>query len=251
MSKKEYDEGKRMEDNSVLHAYLQQIFNFDKVSAHGHNRTKGDILGHKDGKTIKLTLKLGSQRNTQVHLPTLNSFAQDIGMPDDVHNTMHKWLGTVSFTEFESWLVEHNASSKERKYKRLLAPSLKDWNKVISWFNQNSEKIAKLLISSIDGEDPATYLIWINKKKGTIQILDIEKLIHYISTKCNWETGPGGGGSTIRCVTEHGKPIFHLQMKGSGGTNGEYNHNPQFHIHINWPESVVIHNNYSSIFLTE
>lgn len=249
MSGKEYYQGRIMEQNKLLHEYLRTLYFFDEIIADGHNRTKGDILGYKNTEVTGFSVKFGAQKNTQVHLPTLQSFAKDIGMPDNIFNTMYKWLGTTSITEFESW--EHNASSKERKYKRLLAPSLKDWDQVVAWFNQNNEKIARLLISSIDGEDPAIYLIWINKKKGSIQILDIEQLIQYISTKCKWETGPRGGGSTIRCITEDGRPIFHLQMKGSGGTNGEYNHHPQFHIHTNWPESVVVHNNCSPIFLIE
>lgn len=248
MPKKEYDEGRNMEHNEVLHEYLRNLFEFSEIRVEGNNRTKGDIVGESNDGNIKMTLKLGSQKNTQVHLPTLKSFANDSKMPDNVYDKLYKFFGTPDINIFQSWISDANASPKEKKYKRLLAPSIPDWEEVLIWFNNNKNLISKILISRIDNECPAKYLIWINKKKGGIQIIDVEKLINYIDNECTWVTGVRGGGSTLRCINKEDKPIFHCQMKGTGGIGDEYNHNPQFHIHTYWPDSVVIHKNNTQTF---
>jgi hypothetical protein len=240
MSSQTYYEGKNMESNVTLHTRLIEIFNFDKIDTRGETTTKGDAVGTKDNVEVPISIKHGSQKNTQVHLPTLRSFAKAMSMPTDIANMLEQWLGVTSQSQFESWLNGKTPTKSQQKYKRLFAIDIANWDDVVRWFNDNNRKIAELLIQAMNNENPAKYLVWVNKNKNTFQVIDITKLIEWISTDCEWVTGPRNNGSTLRC--EHnGKPIFHLQMKGSGGVGDEYNHNPQFHIHTHWPENSIIH----------
>lgn len=240
MPSKEYYEGRLMEGNVALHSSMMSFLNLTDIEVRGENNTKGDIVGKIGDREIPISIKHGSQKNTQVHLPTLRSFAHNMKMPENVYTLMEKWLGVSSRVTFDGWLNGKAPTRMQQKYKRLFAEDLDGWSNVVAWFNSNNRKIAELLIQSMNDENPAEYLIWVDKKKKTFQLIDVKKLINWIETSCVWVTGPRNGGSTLRC--EHnGKPIFHLQMKGSGGTDGEYNHNPQFHIHTNWPDEAVVH----------
>jgi hypothetical protein len=241
MASQEYYDGKLMEGNIILHSHLTHILKFDNIDVRGGISTKGDIVGYRGNTAFPVSIKHGSQKNTQVHLPTLRSFVKAMSVPEDVSSMLEKWLGVTSQVQFESWLQGKAPSQAQKKYKRLYATDIPNWINVVDWFNNNNKKIAELLIQAMNGENPAKYLVWVNKNKNTFQIIDIHLLINWIATSCVWITGTRNNGSTLRCENSNGKPIFHLQMKGSGGINGEYNHNPQFHIHTNWPESVVIH----------
>jgi hypothetical protein len=240
MAGKEYYEGKEMESNVVLHTHLIEFLNFDNIEVRGENSTKGDVVGiTSDGET-PISIKHGSQKNTQVHLPTLRSFAKAMNTPDNVTKMLEQWLGVTDQTQFESWFTGKQPTKLQQKYKRLFAEDIPGWENVVKWFNENRKTLAELLIQAMNGEKPAKYLVWVNKKKKSYQVIDIQTLVDWIDSDCVWITGPRNGGSTLRC--EHnGKPIFHLQMKGSGGVGDEYNHNPQFHIHTYWPEKAIIH----------
>lgn len=240
MPSKEYYDGKLMESNVDLHSHLIHFLKFDNITVHGEHTTKGDVIGHRGNISVPISIKYGSQKNTQVHLPTLKSFVKSMDVPDNIFNTLEKWLGVTSQTQFMSWFENTVPNKLQQKYKRLFATDLPEWKDVVDWFNQNNTKISQLLIQSMNDEKPAEFLVWINKKTFVCQIIDIKKLIIWIQNECKWKTGPKNNGSTLRCEDKNGKPIFHLQMKGSGGFNNEYNHNPQFHIHTSWPSSVLI-----------
>lgn len=229
-----------METNLVLHQSLISILKFDFIFHSGENFTKNDIVGVVGDKEVPISVKYGSQKNTQVHLTTLKSFSLATNMPNDVYLLLEKWLGTTSNTTFLGWLNGRMPTRTQQKYKRLFAIDLDDWHNVTKWFNDNNRKISEILMQSLNNKASAQYLVWIDKHQKTFQIISIEKLIDWIESDCKWVTGPKNGGSTLRCNCGD-KPIFHLQMKGSGGYGNEYNHNPQFHIHTNWPEHVIIY----------
>jgi hypothetical protein len=241
MSSKEYYEGKLMEENKILHAHLAKILNFDKVEVRGETTTKGDVVGVRGEIATPVSVKNGSQKNTQVHLPTLRSFVKAMSIPNDIAIMLEQWLGTTSHSQFNNWLNGKTPTRSQQKYKRLFATDIYNWNNVVKWFNDNKPALSKLLIQSLNDEKPAEYLVWVDKNKNRFQVINIEILANWINTECNWVTGPRNNGSTLRCEDKNGKPIFHLQMKGSGGTNGEYNHNPQFHIHTHWPQNAVVY----------
>lgn len=243
MGSKEYHEGKIMENNEILHSRLSQILNFDRIENRGETNTKSDVVGYIGKTKIPISIKHSSQKNTQVHLPTLKSFANATNMPSNITLMLEQWLGVTDQTKFESWLFNKIPTKAQLKYKRLFATDIPNWLDVVDWFNTNNKKIAELLIQAMNNENPAKYLVWVYKNKNTYQIVDILALIHWIHTDCKWTTGSRNNGSTLRCEGKNGKPIFHLQMKGSGGKGVEYNHNPQFHIYANWPESVILHQN--------
>lgn len=241
MSSQEYYDGKLMEANLILHSHLTHVLKFDNIDVRGESTTKGDIIGRRDNEEIPVSIKHGSQKNTQVHLPTLKSFAKAMSIPYDITLLLEQWLGVTNQSQFESWLNGKTPTASQKKYKRLFAKDIPDWQNVVDWFNNNNKKVAELLIQAMNGENPAKYLVWVNKNTDVYQVIDIPKLIAWIVTDCKWVTGSRNNGSTLRCENTNGKPIFHLQMKGSGGAPGEYNHNPQFHIHTYWPASVIVY----------
>lgn len=241
MSSKEYYEGKSMEGNIVLHSHLKTLLEFDSITVRGESTTKVDVVGNKNNTEVPISIKYGSQKNTQVHLPTLRSFSKVMNIPVDINLMLEQWLGVTDQFKFESWLNGVTPTRLQQKYKRLYAKDIPEWTNVVEWFNSNNKQIAELLIQSMNNEKPAEFLVWVNKNTKMYHIIDIPKLINWIATECVWVTGPRNGGSTLRCENKNGKPIFHLQMKGSGGCGDEYNHNPQFHIHTYWPETAIIY----------
>lgn len=241
MSSVEYYDGKEMESNAILHYHLTNILKFDSIDVRGGITTKGDLVAIRNNIEIPISVKHSSQKNTQVHLPTLRSFVKTMNISSDIAVLLEQWLGVTDQFKFESWLNGRSPTKSQQKYKRLYADDIPEWNTVVDWFNSNNNAVAKLLIASMNNELPAEYLVWVKKNKNIFQIVDVPKLIEWINTDCTWATGPRNGGSTLRCQDTTGKPIFHLQMKGSGGSNGEYNHNPQFHIHAHWPVTAIIH----------
>ena len=241
MAKKEFDDGKSMESSKSLLLQLKNVFELDDIKTDGGVHTKGDVVGYKNGIALPMSIKFSNQKNTQVHLPTLKSFARSTGMPLDIRDALEKWLGVSNQLQFESWLNGNPATPFEWKYKRLCANRIPEWKNVIDWFNTNNKKIAELLILAMRNQTPAKYLVWVYKKKYVYKVIDTQKLIEWIESDCKWVTGKRDGGTTIRCENMKGKPIFHLQMKGSGGIGDEYNHSPQFHIYTNWPSNSVVH----------
>lgn len=248
MASEEYWQGRNLEKNQTLHEECKRIFNFESVESDGSSNTKGDIIGIIGTERIHVSVKYASGQNTQVHLPTLKSFAESLNMPDDIRDLLDKFLGTEDLTKWNEWIQNKSVDATELKYQRIKSSHLDDWNKVITYFNDHRRLIATFLLQSLNDEHPAPYLIWANKKKGGYQAVDINKLVDWIASDCEWVSMDSG--TTIRCVLplEEGKkkrkPIFWLQMKNSGPAKGQrYNHSPQFHLVCNWPKEFVLYEN--------
>lgn len=241
MPSKEYYEGKLMEHNKILHAQLTSILLLDSIDMPESLIDKGDIIAYRGSVVIPISIKYTSVSHTQVHLSTLSRFAKTMNMSYNILELMEQWLGIHDEIKFNELMRNTNLSESSVKYRRLYANDIPSWHTVIDWFNLNRKSLAELLIQSMHNEFPAKFLVWINKTKDEFHILDIDKLVNYISQDCKWVTGSMNNGSTIRCVNSEDKSIFHLQMKGSGGKDGGYDHRPQFHIHSNWPSTAVVH----------
>jgi hypothetical protein len=235
-----------MESNEQLHEYLRQTFGFDRISVDGSTKTKGDAFGHLPNveQPVTISIKNPSGKNTQVHLPTLSSWRDTMSMPDIVFDTLDKWLGTTDPTKFEFWANTVTVNDKERKYQRLGSYHLTFWPLVLDWLNQTTQdkRLQQLLLQSINGNHPVKYLIWIQKKTNMFEIVDVDQLVNWIATDCRWinSTYRLGHYYNLWCVNKEGKKIFSMQMKGSGGYNGEYDHCPQFHLYPFWPKEFVL-----------
>jgi len=245
MASNEYWEGRNFEKNNVLKETVAKLFNFDSMDSDGSTDTKGDLIGIKGEERTHISVKFASISNTQVHLPTLKSFASQLAMPDSVYEKLDKFFGTNDLEQWATWSTGLNLDAEELKYRRIKSKNIKDWHEVEQWFNDNKRKIAVLLLQTLDGNNPAPYLVWANKKKGGMQVIDLNKFVDYIEKHCTWITMPRG--TVLRCAKPSevegkiGKPIFYVQMKNSGGPPGGYNHYPQFHLHNYWPDDLVIY----------
>jgi hypothetical protein len=245
MSSQEYWEGRDLEKNTSLKEELIRVLGFDKVDTDGSTGTKGDMIGIKGDTRSHISIKYASGNNTQVHLPTLKSLAASLSMPDDIRDMLDKFLGTNDQAQFQKWSAGIALNADELKYQRLNSHHIPEFNLVIDWFNNNSKKIAQLLLQSLDGQNLVPYLIWAKKKSNTFQIIDVNKLVDWIVKECTWVLMPKG--TVLRCAIpkkenqKMGYPIFFMQMKNSGGPEGGYNHNPQFHLNKHWPKDFVIY----------
>ena len=244
MPSKEYYEGRDLERLGLLHEMLKQNLALDSVTSDGSTQTKGDVIGVKNGKNVPISVKNASGKNTQVHLPTLNSFAQQTNMPEEIKAKLEKFFGTNNDAIWTGWLPEQAVLSPyEKSHRRLKSANIESWTDVENWFNNCRLDIAQLLVQYLKKDsEPVVYLVWVNKKTKAYQIIDVDKLISWISDKCTWVTTPGQ--TVLRCNTEDdAKPIFTLQMKGSRIKDkpGCYDRNPQFHLYPHWPADIVLH----------
>jgi len=245
MSSIEYWEGRNLERNTVLKEAVAKIFNFDSVDSDGRTNTKGDLIGINGNTLTHVSVKYASGGNTQVHLPTLRSLAEQLAIPASVYEKLDKFFGTNDLTQWANWTKDMTPNAMEAKYRRIRSDHIEGWNEVEQWFNANRRKIAVLLLQSLKNEDKAAWLIWANKKKGGFQAIDVNKFVDWIVDKCTWVTMPSG--TVLRCAIPSpvegkiGKPIFFVQMKNSGGPVNGYNHCPQFHLHNNWPKEFVVY----------
>lgn len=240
MPSNQYYEGRNFEQNTTLFEALQKFFKFNTITSNGSTTTKSDIIGHYNNKSVHISLKYASGANTQVHLPTLQSLAVQLELPESVYNKLDKFLGTNDQTQWQKWRKDFKPNLTETRYQRLLSSSINDWNEVITWFNLNKRTVSKLLLQRLDSKNAVEYLIWAVKNKGSFQVIDVNKLIDYIDENCDWVTMPKG--TVIRCQRrDNKKPIFFMQMKNSGGPPGGYNHTPQFHLCSNWPKDLVVY----------
>jgi hypothetical protein len=242
MPSKEYYEGRDMENNKLLHKHLMEVFQFNSIVSDGSTKTKGDIIALKDNKKIRLSLKNVSGKNTQIHLTTLKKLSEDLNIPNNVKSCLNYWLGTNDDLLFNFWSIDKQFTNYEFKHNRFTSKNIENWFDVEHWFNENTKSkiIPKLLIQRLKDDNNSEMLIWLNKLTKKIQVIDIPKLIDYISNECRWITMPKG--TTLRCITPENKPILWLQMKGNRTDDG-YNHNPQFHIVQNWPQDIIIYQN--------
>jgi hypothetical protein len=252
MPSEQYFEGRDFEKHTVLHNECKNIFGFDTIDSDGGTDTKGDIVGIKDQQRIHVSVKYVSGANTQVHLPTLQSLAASLEMPNSVKNKLDQFLGTNNLGEWAQWSQGVNLNADELKYRRINSHHIDNWQEVEQWFNSNRKKIAVLLLQSLNNEDPAPYMIWANKKTGGYQAIDVNKLVEWITEKCTWITMPKG--TVLRCVApvevgrKRPRPVLWMQMKNSGGPADGYNHCPQFHLVQSWPKEFIIHENTSIRF---
>lgn len=238
MPSKEYYEGRELESNEILHKYLVEVLQFDQIDSDGSSKTKGDIIATKDKDIIPMSLKNVSGKNTQVHLTSLNKLASVLEMPTKIKDHLELWLGTNDEDLFGLQSKNIKLSKYEKSHNRICSHNIDGWKDVEEWFNLNSKTILNLLIGSLNNERPSKYLLWNNKNNNVLKIVEIEKLIDYISEECKWITMPSG--TVLRCITPQNKPILWMQMKGNRESGG-YNHAPQFHIVENWPEKLVMH----------
>lgn len=247
MASKEYWDGRLMENNDKLHEYLKTALGFERIEVDGGTGTKGDTFGIQGQDRVPISVKNASGVNTQVHLTTLSKLAQDLGMPQDVQATMDRWLGTRDDKEFETWRQGLSLSHYELTHNRIKSQHIPNWSDVENWVNEKNKDLSlpNLLIQSLNKENPVKFLAWINKKKGGLQIVDVNKLVQWIGSDCRWITMKSG--TVLRCITPDGKPILWLQMKGNKKSYG-YNHCPQFHIESKWPRDLIVHENTSIRF---
>lgn len=240
MPSTQYYEGRIFEKNTLLFEHVQQYFQLDAIISDGSSGTKSDIIGLKKDNSVHFSLKYASGGNTQVHLPTLRSLSEQLEFPTTLYDKLDRFLGTNDSQQWQAWTQNITTSNIENKYKRLTSYSIIDWQEVIDWYNQNTRKVAKLLLQRLDSKHPVQYLIWAVKNRGTFQVIDVNKFIDYIETNCEWITMPRG--TVIRCQRrDNQRPVFFMQMKNSGGPPGAYNHSPQFHLCSNWPQDLVVY----------
>jgi hypothetical protein len=236
-----------MESNEQLHEFLRQTFGFERISTDGSTKTKGDAFGHLPGveQPITISIKNPSGKNTQVHLPTLASWRDVMPMPDIIYDTLCKWLGTTRADEFELWSNAVEVSDRERKYQRLGSYHLTFWTFVLEYLDKvtKSKQLPIWLLQSINGNHPVKYLIWIQKKTKQFEIIDVDAFVNWTAINGRWinSTNKQGHYYNLWCVGPDGKKIFSMQMKGSGGKEGGYDHNPQFHLYPFWPEQFILY----------
>ena len=242
MGSEEYYEGKLMESNTSLHKEIKLRLNFDSIKVDGSTRTKGDTFGIKDKELIPISIKNASGMNTQVHITSINKLKEELGMDQDVYDIFDRFLGTNDGELFKLWSQNIQLDSYELGHKRLKCYNIANSERLVAWANDVNTRglLPKLLIQSIDSERPVQYMVWINKKKGGYQIIDVNKLVNYIKDSCTWQFTPGG--TVLECVDKESNKILWLQMKGNKEKNG-YNHAPQFHIASVWPREFIIHEN--------
>jgi hypothetical protein len=242
MGSQEYYEGRLMESNTGLHEEIKSRLNFDSIRVDGSTGTKGDTFGVKGIESIPISIKNASGMNTQVHITSINKLKEELGMNDDIVDIFNRFLGTNDGELFELWSQNLDLDSYELGHKRLKCYNIANSERLVAWANDVNTRglLPKLLIQSIDSERPVRYMVWINKKKGGYQIVDVNKLVTYISKECTWQFTPGG--TVLACVDRDGNKILWLQMKGNKEKNG-YNHAPQFHIAAVWPKEFIIYEN--------
>lgn len=242
MPSKEYWQGRNLESDTEFKTLLCRVLQLDSVDTHGHTRTKADLMGQCGTRTVPISVKYASLANTQVHLPTLQSFSQQLNMPQSVREKLEKFFGTNDHVQWQSWSQGLDIDSCEIKYQRLKNSHIKEWSEVESWFNQANRDIAQLLLCGMDHTPLVRYLIWINKRTCQWEIIDLSLFVDWIAANCVWVTQPQG--TVLRCVIKSDlnvrpRAIFFVQMKNSGVSVG-YNHNPQFHLLRNWPREFIV-----------
>jgi len=247
MPSEHYHAGRLMESNEQLHDYLQKTFGFEQITVDGSTKTKGDAFGHLPGveQPVTISIKHPSGKNTQVHLPTLSSWQEANNMPAEVYNILHQWLGTTNTDLWQTWAGQYQITAREQKYQRIGSYQLADWHLVLEWLNTvtKDKTLPQLLLQSINGNHPVKYLVWIQKKTKTFEIIDVDQFVDWIAKNGRWinSTNRLGQHYNLWCVGPDDKKIFSLQMKGSGGRAGGYDHNPQFHLYPFWPKQFILH----------
>jgi len=242
MPSKQYYEGRLMESNPVLHQHLVSLMNYDDIFVDGSTGTKTDIFGLKNGAYQHISVKNASGKNTQVHLTTLSKMSQDLNIPDNVKDKLNMWLGTQDTALFQQWAMGKKLSAYERSHNRLYSDNVANWHQVENWINavtKDSTTLPRLLLQGKNPNNPVEFMLWINKKTGNFQLVDVNNLIEWIASDCHWVTTKRK--TVLKCLNPDNQAILWLQMKGNKDkVNGGYNHAPQFHIVENWPKEFVV-----------
>lgn len=241
MAAHEKQEGHWAEGHDSLHDWIRQRLNMTDVQSIGHTGTKTDIIA--DG--TRFSCKYVSGTNTQVHLTTFRRFKELFQPPAEVSDMLERWLGSHDEDLFESWRQDHpDLSREELRRHRIHSDKFREWNNLLDWFNDNTQNgnLLETLIASLNGEPPVEKMLWINKKKGYIKLIDVNKLLSYCKEHCEWVNSPDprGAGTTLWLYDRRKNTrIIHLQMKGSGNKMGDY-HGMMFHMHETWPQDTVL-----------
>lgn len=241
MAAKQKFAGHDAEQHPKVHNWIRENLNLVDVRKFGQSNTKTDIMGD----NIRFSCKYVSGTNTQVHLTTFNRFVELFCPPAEIASMLQQWLGSHNEYLFESWSRNYvNLSGEERRRHRIHSDKFENWQDLLAWFNdqKNNNNLMETLIASLDGEPPIEKMLWINKEKGYIKLIDVNKLLDYCKQDCEWINSPVPRGSTTTLWLydrRRDTRIIHLQMKGSGNKNSDY-HGMMFHIHETWPEDLVL-----------
>lgn len=231
MSADDRQMGLDLEKNHIIHDIIRQITECDSVIVEGNSRVKSDITTNNG---IRFSLKYTSGKSTQVYLTTLKAFNEKVNMPSNIYNSFDMFFGSSEKDKINMWMQKLPLGSEEIRRSRVHTNNIDNINDMLSWLDDNVDKICKFAFKSVDEMDKCVkYLIWASKKTGKVIISDVDKLIDIIKKRFKWYCSD----TVFHCInTITGEKILHLQMKGSGNNY----HCPQFHIHNNFPvESVV------------
>ena len=235
-------QGHDMEKNRQVHSWLTQNFQLTDCETLGQSNTKTDILGRHGPHQVRFSLKYPSGKNCQVWLPTLKSLVEQVPHLKPVYTHLYKWLGTNDNHLFEEWvrLEKLDINADEKRRQRLGSDKILSFNTVLFCMDQATKdgSLLRPMLRARGDEDPVNFIVWINKTKPGIEVIDAEAFQQWIQKHGVWKNSADRKGQNynIWCMVE-GRKIFHLQMKGSGYS--DY-HAPMFHIHNNWPKSLVI-----------
>lgn len=244
MSATEKFAGHWAEGHNSLHEWLCNKYQHTEIVTKGLSNTKTDMIGiNADGTETRYSCKYVSGANTHLHLTTYNKFTSLFPAEADIHLSLQQWLGSHADNLFESWKQQMDVKwrPEELRKQRIYSDRLSNWSQVLSWFNQID--LNRTLFQSLNNEAPVTRMLWINKKTGHITVIDVNKLVEYMNTNCEWQNSGSKRGehTTLWYIDKQTqKRIMHLQMKGSGEKTGDY-HGMMFHVFCNWPQGVVMH----------
>ena len=242
MPAKEKHEGHWAEKHDKVLSWLKLELNLTDAEPMGQSNTKTDILGRHGPHEVRFSLKYPSGRNCQVWLPTLKSLVEQVPYLKPVYTHLMKWLGTNDNHLFEEWvrLEKLSVNANEKRRQRLGSDKVLGFHQVLNCFDLATRdgSLLRPMLRARGDEPPVDHIVWLNKGKPGIEVVDADKFQQWIQKHGTWCNSPDRKGQhyNIWCMVE-GRKIFHLQMKGSGLNNY---HAPMFHIHNNWPKSMVI-----------
>jgi hypothetical protein len=237
----EKQQGHDAEEHPLLHEWIKKFTGASDVDVEGSTQTKTDIITNTG---IRFSHKFPSPRNTQVHLPTLQSFNAKFNLPQDVYDNLEMFLGTFDTDKVLTWQDKLGVklSATELRKRRVHINHLPDFNCVLEYFNKitKNKSLLRYLLQQLRDEDPVQYLIWTSKKQGWSHLIDLESYIDWLSKNAVWEASKGGTTIFVKDNTWTGKRarrLLYMQQKGSG--KGDY-HAPMFHLYCNWPEQFIL-----------
>jgi hypothetical protein len=226
-------EGHKFEDLLAEHIGLPP----DSVEG-GHD-TKVDINAEKKyGK--KMSVKNPSGKNTQVYLPTQETFSEAFALDQRMRDFLKLFLGCANDQEYRTLCKKYNINMSKLtpdeigKYKvssHFLPEELR--TAALAFFNKNREAILHACLCAKPGESSSVdTLAWAWEKSNLqeVEYYDIECLLKR-SSLGKWEFT--NNGTVIKYMVD-GDKVISLHRKGSGSKSGS--NNPQFHV---WNDILV------------